>query len=262
MKKIFFGVLLFSLCLIDINAKNLISKNQCLDKNGNFIFVSNECIEFHVASADRKGILNIVIHGTWDEGTNVLGRYSTFADDLAIQTDITTIAIALPGYSSSSTNKLKALSQGKNLASTKEYIDFLVKLIESLQKKYSAKTINYIGHSAGAAMGSTLMGYKPGLILNMISVGGYYDIHKKTNDNNLISAVDYLDNIDKKSRFLLIYGTKDKISKPEITKEFYRLVKKYPFKSLLVEVKGAVHLDLEMTDTAVENIISFLEEKE
>ena len=261
MKKIIFGLLLFVLCLIEINATNIIDKKQCLEKSENFIFAGGECIEFHEAIADREGILNIVVHGIWDEGTNILGRYSTFADDLAIQTDITTIAIALPGYSSSSTNKLKSLSQGKNLASTKEYIDFLAKLVEGLQKKYSAKNINYIGHSAGAAMGSTLMGYKTGLISNMISVGGYYDIHKKSNDESLISAIDYIDKVDNSGTFLLIYGTKDEISKPKITKEFHSLVQRYAFKTLLVEVKDAVHLDLDMTDTAVESIISLLEEK-
>ncbi len=261
MKKIALILLVFGLCLIEVSAKGVVDKNQCSNKGKNFIFTGGECIEFYEASADRKGILNIIVHGTWKEGTNVLGRYSTFADDLAIQTDITTVAIALPGYSSSSTNRLKALSSGKYLASTKEYIEFLAHLVESLQKKYKASTINYIGHSAGAAMGATLMGYKTRLVTNMICVGGYYDIHKINNNKELISAVDYLDSIDKNANLLLIYGTKDKISKQEVTKEFYNLTKNYAFKSSLVEVKGAEHLDLDMTDTSVEKIVELLEEK-
>ena len=49
--------------------------------------------------------------------------------------DISTIAVALPGYSKSSSNKLLPLSnkEVKNLAATKEYIEFLENLVESLK---------------------------------------------------------------------------------------------------------------------------------
>jgi predicted esterase len=259
----YFNFLFISLFVLlsSIDAKDMISKEQCLSRGDNFIFVASECIEFHKAVADRKRFINIIVHGTWKEGINILGRYASFADDLAIQTDITTIAIALPGYSSSSTNYFPALSHEgvKNLASTKEYIDFLAKIIEHLKKKYNAKVLNYIGHSAGAAMGATLIGYKPKLITNLVSVGGYYDIHKRSKDNDLILAVDFLDQIDKNSKILLIYGEKDKISKPSATKEFYNFAKSKGVHVKLVEVKNGVHLDLDMSDTSVENIVEFLE---
>ena len=52
-----------------------------------------------------------------------------------MMSDVSTIAVALPGYSKSSSNKLLPLSnkEVKNLAATKEYIEFLENLVESLK---------------------------------------------------------------------------------------------------------------------------------
>ncbi len=94
----------------------------------------------------------VIVHGTWDEGTNTLGRYAPFAETMNLNTDLTTIAISLPGYSKSSTNNFSSLAHKgiKNLAAKKEYILFLGELIKSLKDKYEAKVVTYVGHSAGA----------------------------------------------------------------------------------------------------------------
>lgn len=177
-------------------------------------------------------------------------------------TDLTTIAVALPGYSNSSTNNFEALAHEgvKNLAAKKEYIEFLSKLVEAFKNKYKATTVNYIGHSAGAMMGATLTGVSPGLIQNIALAGGRYDIHKDNKSEGLISLVDVLDQVDKNTRFLFIYGTKDKISKPEVTTSFFKIMEDKGFDAKLIKVEGAPHLDLDMTTTAVEAMTEFLGE--
>ena len=111
-------------------------------------------------------------------------------------------------------------------------------------------------------MGSTLTGYTPGLIDTMTSAGAGYDIHSKVKESkNLISLIDYMDNIDKSTEFLLVYGTKDKVSKPQITKDYYKALIESRIYSKLVEVVDAPHIDLDMTDTSVEAIVEMLEEE-
>ncbi len=253
---------IFSL-IVFITTLNAIDKDQCKLKGNNFIFAGGECIQFHEALGDRKGILTIVVHGTWKEGSNTLGRYAPFADELAMQTDITTIAIALPGYSNSSTNNFPALSHKgvKHLASNKNYIEFLGDLIIKLKNKYDAKIVNYIGHSAGAAMGATLSGYKPNLINFMVAAGGYYDIHKRSKNKDLISLIDFINNKDIKTKYLLVYGTEDKISKPDITIDFYKIAKHKGMDVTLIEVEDYGHLDLDMSETTVDAIVDSLEEE-
>lgn len=243
---------------------NSVTKEQCEQKDEDeYIFAGGECIQYHVSEGEKEGEITVIVHGTWPEGTNTLGRYAPFADNLSMATDITTIAIALPGYSNSSTNNFKALSHDEKtyLSGQKIYIEFLSDLVKSLKEKFEATKVNYIGHSAGAMIGSTLAGYTPGLLNTVTSAGGSYDIHQKVkNRDDLISLVDYIDNVNKDTKFLLVYGTKDKISEPQVTIDYHKALEEKGFNSTLVKVEGAPHLDLDMSDTSVEAIVHMLDE--
>ena len=255
-KSLFIGLTLALMSLSLFGSK--ISQKQCEAKSEKgFIFAGGECIQYVVYDGEKKGFLNIIVHGTWKEGTNILARYKTFAETININTDITTVAIALPGYSASSTNHFPALSHKgiKNLSSNKKYIEFLGKLVEKLKNKYKAKVVTYIGHSAGAAMGATLTGLRPNLINNIALAGGRYKSGKK----GTIHIMDFMNKLNKKTRYILIYGTKDKISKPKVTKDFYKVAKKYGLNVKLVKVKGAKHLDLDMSDPSVDAITEMLD---
>ena len=255
-------ILIFSLLsIISVASASKVDDNMCQQKGEYFIFAGGECIEYAISEGDKEGSLNIVVHGTWNEGANTLGRYEPFAQTLALSTDITTIAVALPGYSGSSTNQFKALGnkQVKHLAASKAYLQFMTELIQALKNRYEAKIINYIGHSAGAMIGTTLTGLHPNLINNLISVGGRYDIHEVSQDKSLISAVDVMKGIDKNIQFLLIYGSNDTISKPKITQTFYEQAVKEGLNVRMIEVKNGIHLDLDMSDTSIEAITELLD---
>lgn len=259
-KSLLVSALLFSSNLLF--AAN-ISKEDCVKKGDNYIFAGNECIQYYKSKGDIDNALNVVVHGTWKEGTNTLARYSPFAENLSLQTDVTTIAVALPGYSGSSTNNFKALSHEgvENLSAKKEYVEFLGALVAGLKDKYKASKITYIGHSAGCTMGATLTGIKPSLINNLVCAGGVYDIHKNNKQDGLISIVDVLDNVDKKTKMVLVYGSNDDISKPQVTIDFYNQAKIKGLDVKLVEAKNAVHLDLDMTDESIDAIVEVVEEE-
>jgi len=258
-------IMVLSCVILSTNlfASTLVTQSQCENKGDEYIFAGGECIQYYVADGEVESEINILVHGTWAAGTNTLGRYAPFADNLSMSTDITTIAVALPGYAGSSTNNFEALiHEGtKNLAAQKEYIVFLSDLVQKLKDKFEAQKVNYIGHSAGALMGSTLTGFTPGLITTMTSAGAGYDIHSQVKDSKgLVSLIDYIDNVDKNTQFLLVYGSKDEISKPEVTKAYYDAMIKKGYKATLVEVVDAPHLDLDMRDTTVDAIINMIEE--
>lgn len=237
------------------------NEKECTSKGENYLFVQKECLQLAVVETEDSESLNIVLHGTWDRGTNTLGRYTPFAESLNMITDYTTIAIALPGYSNSTTNSFPSLDNDKikNLAAKEEYVRFVAQVVKKLKDKYKAQTVNFIGHSAGAMIGATITGLYPDLINNIALVGGRYDIHEVSKEKDLISAVDVIDSIPKDVNLLLIYGTEDKISKPQVTKDFYKLAKDKALSVKLIEVKGAPHLDLDMHDTSVEAISELLD---
>ena len=79
------------------------------------------------------------------------------------------------------------------------------------------------------------------------------------NTSNLLSANKTYKNINKKSKLILIYGDKDKISPPKKSKDFYALVKKEQVNVKLIEVKNAVHLNLELREEVMDEILELLE---
>lgn len=259
--QVFMSTMLLSTAIL---ASNIVSEQECKNKGDEYIYAGEECIQYYVSEGEKESEINIVVHGTWPAGSNTLGRYAPFADNLSMATDITTIAVALPGYADSSTNNFQALSHNgtKNLAAQKEYIKFLSNLVTKLKSNYKATKVNYIGHSAGAFMGSTLTGYTPGLINTMTSAGAGYDIHAKVkNSKGLISLIDYMDKVDKNTEFLLVYGTKDEISKPKITKDYHKALVNSGLNVTLIEVVDAPHIDLDMSDDSVEAIVNMLDKE-
>ncbi|HIP11438.1 MAG TPA: alpha/beta hydrolase [Arcobacter sp.] len=241
-----------------------VSQKQCDTKGEGYIFAGAECIQFVEFEGDVEGSLNIVVHGAWKDGTNTLARYAPFAETLNMNSDITTVAVALPGYSKSSTNNFGGLlSKGHGEPSSvgkKDYVAFMADLVLKLKNKYNATTVNYIGHSAGAILGATVTGYAPGIIQNIVCAGGGHDIHKSMkNTSSLISLVDVISTVDKKTNFLIVYGTKDKISPPQRNINFHDFLIKNGFNSKLIKVDGAAHLDLDMTDTSVDAISEMLD---
>ena len=243
---------------------SIIDKNQCKQKGNGYIFAGGECIQYVEFEGDKEGSLNILVHGAWKNGSNTLAHYAPFAETINMNTDITTVAIALPGYSNSSTNNFNGLLSKKDgkisVVGNKHYISFMAKLVNELKSKYNASTVNYIGHSAGAIVGATLTGYTPKLIQNIVCVGGGHDIHKiLKNNNKLISLIDLIKNVDKNTNFLIIYGTNDNISPSKRNKNFHKLLVNHNLKSKLIKVQGAKHMDLDMTDTSIEAISTMLD---
>lgn len=255
---IFKKTIFFIFLSLTLNAQN-ITKQMCEKKGEDYIFTSNECINLKKYNGETKGKLNIVVHGNWDEGTNILGRYAPFAENLSFETDITTVAIALPGYSNSSTNSLKSLASGKNLAFSKAYVNFLSDLVSKLKVKYNANKVTYIGHSAGCTMGINLLGTKPFLIDSLLCAGGSYSLDKKDKSSDKISAMDIINNISRQAKIAIVYGTEDKISPAKKNIEFYNFAKNEGLNIKLVEATGANHLDLDMTDASVEAIVELVE---
>ena len=101
----YFQVYLFLLVyLLQIYQRRLSKKVIIL------FFAGNECIQFYKSKGDTEDALNIIVHGTWKEGTNTLLDMLHLLRIYHFQTDITTVAVALPGYSDSSTNNFKSLA--------------------------------------------------------------------------------------------------------------------------------------------------------
>jgi pimeloyl-ACP methyl ester carboxylesterase len=238
-----------------------VSQADCDAKGDEYLFAGNECMQLKTFEGDDNEHIVVLIHGSWKAGTNILGRYAPFAETLNMNTDKTVVAVALPGYSGSSSNVMPPLEHDAKVSpsATLEYVEFLGKVIEGVKSKYEANEITYVGHSAGARMGATLTAMKPGLVQNAVLVGGGYETKPELKKLGAISFSDVMDRADKKTKYVMVYGTADKISLPQRTIDMHEKMKKAGFDSTLVKAEGKAHLDLEMTDASVEAISALFE---
>lgn len=259
LKRIFMSLGLLSLLSVGAYAK--VTESDCDKKGENYLFAGNECMQLSIFEGDDNEHIVVLIHGSWKPGTNILGRYGPFAESLNLNTDKTIVAVALPGYSGSSANLMPPLEHDAKVSpsATPEYVEFLGKVMEGLKDKFEASEITYIGHSAGARMGATLSALKPGLITNAVLVGGGYETKSENKKLGAISFYDVMDKADKKTKYILVYGTEDKISPPKRTIDAYEKMKKAGFNASLVKAEGKAHLDLEMTDASVNAISELFE---
>jgi len=255
--KIISFIFIFSLSLNAIE----ITKEECNNKEDNYIYSGGECINFITYEGEDNEDIIVLVHGTWKEGTNILGRYNTFAENINMNTDKTVIAIALPGYSGSSMNNLLSIDNKlyKHQATNIEYVDFLKSLMISLKEKYEAKNITFLGHSAGAKLGAVLAGKEPNLFKNVILVGGRYIRNEKDKKEVLMPSDLLLNNNENKTNFIFVYGTIDKISPPKNTIDFVKKLSSYNKKTQIFKSVNSPHLDLEMTETTMETINSLFE---
>jgi predicted esterase len=137
----------------------------------------------------------------------------------------------------------------------------MASLIKVLKEKFNATTVNYIGHSAGASLGVNVVALNPDLLQSVTAAGGRFNLDKfKENEKaSLVTINDHLDSV-KNTKLLLVYGTNDTISEPEVTKSFYERALKKGLNVKIVEVKGAEHIDLDMTDPSVQAITELVAE--
>ncbi len=246
-------LLTISLLSTTIYAKE-INKEQCQKLGNSYIFSGGECINYAKFDGEKSDKLIVLIHGAWKEGANTLAVYKPYAENINMESDITTIAIALPGYSGSSTNHLTALTHKKGealkLATSKKYLEFLSSLLNDLKSKFKAKELIVSAHSAGAAATASLLGYKPNLINKAQLAGGFYKLKYKDS----ITANKVINQIPKSTQINIVYGSKDGISKAINSKEFYKLAKNKGLKVKLIKIEEN-HTNLDRSDTATEELL-------
>lgn len=241
-------------------SKPFVSKKECTLKGDKYIFAANECINYNYVEGDNENELTIFFPAAWPVDTNVLNRYSTFIEDLNLETDITTAVVALPGYNDSSTNKFTPikLKENKDLILKKEFISFVSELVKNLKKKHSAKKVNFIGHSSGAMIGALLSGYSPKLVSKYILAGGRYDQVAEDDNQDFLTVEKALNRMSKDTQTLLIFGSKDLVSKPKVSKKYYDLAKKRDLNIKIVEVLNSPHFNLEQKEKSLKEIAVFL----
>lgn len=244
------------------DCRNLQSKNS-----GAYIFANGECLKYKSFNGKKSDEINILIHGSWQRGQDPIGyRYSDLAESMAHSTSITSIALATPGYSGSTSNFYKDMSwkKGRVIPAEESFTKIMVSAIENLKKKYNAKKVNLFGKSSGAMIGGIISGYKPGLVDKYVLIGGAYNIYNTYRHNGwgkinpgLISSTNFVSKVKKDARFLIVAGENDDKASPLFAKNYVTYLNDEGIKADVLVIKGAGHSSLETNAEVLDATYTF-----
>ena len=244
-------------------------KIQNDNEDSHFIFAQGECLEYYEAKGSKKDEITVLIHGSWPRGSDPLERrYAQIADDMSRETSITTLALAMPGYSYSTSNRYKDMSWRENktvIPAEEEFVKIVASFIQKLKTKYHAKKVNIFGKSSGAMLGGIISGYQPGLIDKYILMGGAYDVYFTYRHNNwgtknpgLLSSVDFVSDVKKDAQFLIIAGENDRKAPPLFATQYKKRLNNEEINAEVLVIQGAKHSSLETNYEVLESTYKFL----
>ena len=157
--------------------------------------------------------------------------------------------MARPGYKTREGHKSNGSNNKKRDHYTNKNIDMIAEAIKNLKNHYNPKKVILVGHSGGAATTGIIIGRHPGLIDSAIliscpcNVKKWRSSPKKTEGgkgawNKSSSPHKWVDKIDKGTKVGIIIGELDKNTFPELSENYFELLKKNNISSELITIKA------------------------
>jgi len=211
-----------------------VTQAECLNKPSvNNMFVAGECLNYEKFDGHKKGKVIVFLHGSSTSFPNPISYVFDWGQNLKSRTGVTTYILNLPGYAGSSANNWYRMYQtGRSYnAVNPGFVKFTADMLQSIKEREESSELYVVGHSSGATLAATISGYKPGLIQKVMAYEGNYDvdyyraIRGWSNKYHATDFMTYKDEIDKKTKFLNMYGMKSTKSKPEESLRFTKMLK-------------------------------------
>ena len=226
---------------------------SCKDKEDSVI-ANNLCsvIETYQSSAlSESPTLAVVIHG--DAPFNQPAYHYRVAKLLAKKAqNVIAVGLLRPGYTDDfnrTSDGIRGETVGDNYDDDR--IKHMAGAIDVLQQKHKARKVVVIGHSGGAAITAKLIALYPELVDHAVVVScpcninvwrkhmlkrNEYELFK--GDLDISSPVDLVASIAPSARIDLIIGSKDDVTLPTLTEEYFQLLKKHGKNVKLYTIEG------------------------
>ncbi len=187
----------------------------------NTLYADGECISARVAFGYKEGKAMFIIHG--DDGTKRTGRTFQLAEELSQKTGYTVIALAMPGYIGSTSNRIGPMRWDRSCDHSwlKPFHTNYVanEVIDTIKHQYGYNELVGIGYSNGGSMLSSIMGQYPSLMDKAVLVGARPDMRQSCRDDGInlsgtiISGSDVVSNLKGSGmEVLMLVGKNDRRS--------------------------------------------------
>ncbi|MEM7438476.1 MAG: alpha/beta hydrolase [Pseudomonadota bacterium] len=189
----------------------------------------------------------VVLHGDVSRGGPADYHYA-FAKQIASRNKgVTAIALLRPGYADRKGQKSGGSNSGRRDHYTKRNNDMVAQALSAIKKQYGAKRLIVVGHSGGAAQAGVILGRYPGLISGAVLVSCPCNIPAWRAAKNASawsrsqSPHRFVKNIRRGTPVVLITGSKDTNTKPNLAQDFAAKAKAAGARASFVSANGAGH---------------------
>ena len=237
----------------------------------NYVSSNIGCIGLDQATKNSNpSKLVIYLHG--DAGTKRISNKLHKAAELSGNDETLSFLMARPGWETPSGHFSNGgdpygPDNGDNYIPERD-IDPVAHAIMTLKNHYKPKTVIVVGFSGGAAIAGVILGRYPDLInIAVLSscpciVPPWREHRMKQKKQiepsgkiwwpNSHSPHDYVVNINKKAKIILVVGDLDTNTKPEYSKIYINKLVKHSIDSQLHVIKGAGHADIRTNNEYIE----------
>jgi pimeloyl-ACP methyl ester carboxylesterase len=200
---------------------------------------------YGAAQAGSAPALIVVVHGDVSSG-GPADYHFAFTRSLA-KPGVVAVALVRPGYSDAAGRTSQGTHYDRRDSYTPANITAVGSAVRALKTHYKARTVIYVGHSGGAAIGGVLIGKDPGLINGAVLVSCPCDItrwreeRKRGAWTRSESPSAYAAKVPTTTRVVAITGSTDDNTGPGLARGYVESLTKRGVKARFQNVPGAGH---------------------
>lgn len=200
---------------------------------------------YGAAQAGNAPTLVVVVHGDVSSG-GPADYHLEFTKSLA-KPGVVAVALVRPGYSDAAGRTSEGTHYDRRDSYTPANIAAVGGAVRALKTHYKARSVVYVGHSGGAAIGGVLIGKNPGLIDSAVLVSCPCDIKRWREERKRgawtrsESPSSYAAKVPATTRVVTVTGTADDNTGPGLPQSYVDSLTKRGVKARFHSVPGAAH---------------------
>ena len=208
----------------------------------------NLCLAAATFGAEQAGsapVLAVVVHGDGSDGGTADYLFA-FTKSLA-RPGVVAVALVRPGYADAAGRTSEGTHYERRDSYTPVNVAAVGGAISALKQHYKPRSVVYVGHSGGAAIGGVLIGKAPGLIGSIVLVSCPCDIKRWREERKRgawtrsESPSTYVGKVPAATQVVAITGSGDDNTSPGLARSYVEALAKRGVKARFQDVPGAAH---------------------
>lgn len=243
------GVSVFCFSLFSSSAVPQDERNAaCLEKDSaRYVTGGKECLAYKAFGLETAGpnpALVVFLHGAVSAGGAADYMYTHAAR--LVRPGLVNVALLRPEYFDKDGHKSTGSNYSRRDNNTAHNVDAIADAIGRLKSRLAAKKVFLVGHSAGAVTVGVILGRHPNLVSGAMLVScpcilDYHHWDQRRGPYSSLSPHVFVEKIPQDAQIIVITGDLDTAVRPDISKEYARMLSNRGIRAEYREIPGGRH---------------------